>query len=420
MPSAASVAAYAAQLEQANPDARAPFDLADGLSAAEAEVVALVFNSELRRTRLAAHVPLAGARNAGILEDPRLELDLLRILESVSTPWIAATGLKFTVPLSNRLVDERIAAFAAANAAWRAALVAEWELVGQLQDVWSEWTASIDRIRLMEGYLESVDDVLAIARTQREAEQIGATHVRVLELERVRRDGDLIQERQLEEQLRLDLKSLMGLTPEAGVDLVPGFADQTGCGDGPADEKALSRSNLELALARAEFIAADRTMRLEASRAFPDLEIGPLFESEEGVERLGAGVGIPLPLWNKNRRAIAEACATRRAARAAYQARYESLVAQLARVQADCRATRKRAEWLRDRVGPMADKQLAEVQDIVRLGDMDVLMLKDALSTLVDTKLQLVDARLETSLVANRRRALIAPLRTPYAEARPK
>lgn len=420
IPGSASVVAYAAHLERLNPDERGAFDVTDGVTVAEAETIALVFNSDLRRARLKARVPLAGARNSGIPDDPRLEFDLLRILQSVANPWIAASALRFTVPLSNRLADERIAAFAAANAAWRAALVAEWDLVTRVRNAWSGWSATHERVRLLEEYLRSVEDVLTIARTQREAEEIGTTELRVLELEQVRREGDLILERARQAQRRLDLKALMGLTPEAEVALVPGFADPSICRADPEGEEALRRSNLELAWAQAKFLAADRAMRLEASRAFPDLEIGPLLESEQGMEQLGAGIGIPLPLWNKNRRAIAEACATRRAARAAYQALYESLVARLARVQAECRATLQRGDWLRERVAPMADKQLAEVRNIVALGDMDVLILKDALSTLVDTKLQLVEARLASSLAANRRRALVAPLRTPSSESGPK
>ncbi len=47
----------------------------------------------------------------------------------------------------------------------------------------------------------------------------------------------------------------------------------------------------------------------------------------------------------------------------------------------------------------------------------DVLILKDALSTVLKTKLQLLDARVERSLASNRRRALVEPLRTPTTES---
>ena len=420
LPATATVQEYATELARLNSDVPASFDPSDGLSVREAEAVALVFNGELRRARLDARVPLLGARQAGVAEDPRFEFDLLRVLESVSNPWVAISGLKFTVPLSNRLADERIAAFASASAAWRAALVAEAALLTELRSAWISWSATHERIRLLEGHLRAVEEVLLIANSQLKAEQIGATEARVLELEKVSRGGDLVAERMREQQLLLDLKALMGLRPEADVELVPSLGPAAGCAATEHGERQLVESNPELAHAQAEFLAADRAMRLEVSRAVPDMEIGALFESEEGVERLGAGVGIPLPLWNKNRRAIAEACAVRRAARSAYQATYQDLVARLARAQADCRATMQHGAWLRERVAPMADLQLADVRRIGELGDMDVLILKDALSTVLETKLQLVEARVEHALAANRRRALAAPTRTPAGESSPK
>lgn len=415
-----SVSEYAASLDRLNPNQRVPFEVADGVTLTEAEAVALMFNGDLRRARLEARVPLMGARHAGLPEDPRLEFDLLRVLESVSNPWVAISGLKFTVPLSNRLADERLTAFAVADAAWRAALVSEWELVTRLRDAWTVWSAAGQRVELLEEYLDSVEQVLKIARTQRDAEEIDVTQARVLELEKVSRAGDLVAARMRLMQLELDLKALMGLTPDAEVVLVPSFPEVPACEGEELGEQALVDGNLELALAQAKFLAADRAMRLEASRAFPDLEIGALFESEEGVERLGAGVGVPLPLWNKNRRAIAEACAMRRAARAAYQARYQELVSRLARTRADCRATKRHGAWLRENVAPMADLQLTDVRRLGELGDMDVLILKDALSTVLDTKLQIIEAHLELSLAANRQRALLDPLRTPASESRSK
>ena len=283
LPATATVQEYATELARLNSDVPASFDPSDGLSVREAEAVALVFNGELRRARLDARVPLLGARQAGVAEDPRFEFDLLRVLESVSNPWVAISGLKFTVPLSNRLADERIAAFASASAAWRAALVAEAALLTELRSAWISWSATHERIRLLEGHLRAVEEVLLIANSQLKAEQIGATEARVLELEKVSRGGDLVAERMREQQLLLDLKALMGLRPEADVELVPSLGPAAGCAATEHGERQLVESNPELAHAQAEFLAADRAMRLEVSRAVPDMEIGALFESEEEV-----------------------------------------------------------------------------------------------------------------------------------------
>ncbi len=409
--------AYAASLSRLNEGERAEFDVADGIDVTEAEAIALLFNPDLRVARMKARVPLAGARNAGLPDDPRFELDLLRILQSVSSPWVLGTGLQLTVPLSGRLAAERAQAFADASAAERAAHLAEWEHVVALRAAWTRWSATSERVRLVEQHLESVKQILASATALQEAGQIGVAQKRVLELEQVTRTGELNGLRNRYRSELLDLKARMGLTPYADVNLTPSFAPDPTFIERVAEEARLRNGNLELALARAEYYAADKALKHEARRAFPDLEIGPAFQSDEGIERLGAGIGIPVPIWNRNKRAIAEACATRAAAKAAYVAKYEELVGRLAISRAECEATAERNLWLREEVAPMADQQLTDLRRLGELGDMDILILKDALTTVLETKFQILDARLERALASNRRRALVEPLRTPHFPA---
>ncbi len=408
---------YAAALNRLNSSSRGDFDAADGLTLEEAESVALIFNPDLRVARLEARVPLVGASQSGVPDDPRLQFDALRVLQSVSSPWVLATGIGFTIPLSGRLAAERVRAFAEADAALRAALVSEWSLVVRLREAWIEWSATEHRIALLEAYLSQLDEILLAARAQRAAGQIDATELRVLDLEQVSRAGELVVLRAQQVRRVLDLKALMGLSPSAEVELVPGFPEDPADVAWESETARLTSANLELALAQAEYVAAERALRHEVSQRFPDIEVGPLFESEEGIEKLGAGVGIPLPLWNRNRRAIAEACARRAAARAAYQAKYETLASALARARADHDAATTRGAWLTDRVAPLADQQLTDVRRLGELGDLEVLILKDALSAALDAKLEILDARRERATASNRRRALTEPLWTPMAAA---
>lgn len=408
-----SVQTYALTLDNLNPGAHGPFDVSDGVTLDEAESVALLFNPDLRVVRLEARVPLVGAQQSGVPDDPRLQLDALRVLQSISNPWVLATGLGFTIPLSGRLAAERVRAFAEADAALRAALVREWAIVIKLREAWNDWSAVQERATLLQAHIAQLEGIVQIARKQREAGQLGVTDLRILELEQVSRAGDLMVLRAELVRRSIDLKALMGLAPSAEFEFVPGFAGDVRDLSWQAEVARLERTNLELALAQAEFAAADRALRHEVSSRFPDIEVGPLFESEEGVEKLGAGIGLPVPLWNRNRRAIGEACARRAAAQVAYQARYEVLVSDLARARADYDTATARRTWLAERVAPMADEQLADVQRLGELGDMDVLILKDALSSVLEAKLDLLAARLEQAAASNRRRALTEPLSTP-------
>ena len=191
-PSDAGVAGYATALDQLNPGSRAPFNATDGLTLEEAEAVALLFNPDLRVARLDARVPLLGAQQSGRWEDPQFDLDVLKIFQSVASPWVLFSALRFTVPLSGRLGAERAAAFAEADAAFREAQAAEWQVVTDLRAAWSRWTTAGERVALIESYLVDLDEVLEIARAQRASEQISGPQLRVLAMEQVRWKGELM------------------------------------------------------------------------------------------------------------------------------------------------------------------------------------------------------------------------------------
>lgn len=419
-PDSSGVRAYAAALSRLNPGERGPFDASDGFGPEEAEAVALLLNPELRVARLEARVPLLSACEAGRWEDPEFNLDLLRVLESVPSPWLLATGLRFTIPVSGRLSAERARAFAEADAAFCAAYVAEIDVVTRLREAWNRWTVTGERISLLTAYVDGLQEILEFAQAQRDANQIGEPELRVLALEQVRRQGELVALRNEKVRQFLDLKKLMGLTPEADVALVPAMADDAISTEPEAERARLRLVSPDLALAHARYVEAERALQVEIKRQYPDLGLAPLYENEDGEPRLGVGGGVTLPLWNRNRQAIAESRAERDAARGAYQARYQLLVADLADARADHRTATDTGRWLRDRVAPMADLQLADLRKLGQLGDMDVLILKDALTGVLESKLQILDTHFQKAQAATRIRALVHPPRTPSLRCSPR
>ncbi len=414
------VGAYAASLERLNAEARAPFDPSDGIGLEEAEAIALLFNPELRMARLNARVPLLGAQQSGIAPDPQLSLDLLRIVESVSSPWILGTGLSFTIPLSGRLRTERLQAFAEADAARALAHAAERTVVMRLRHAWNRWTATAERVGLIEEHLKAIGGVLKIASAQRDANQIGAPQLRVLKLEEVRRVGERDLLRIQHERQRVALNRLLGLTPDAALELVPTFSPEGDVLEASAERAQLRAVNPDLALANARYLAAEKAYSHEVRKQYSDLQLGPAYANEDGDSQLGATSGVTLPLWNRNRRAIAESRAARDAAKGAYEARFEMLVGDLADARIDQRAATVRGAWLREQVAPMADTQLAELRTLGELGDMDVLILKDALTSVLETKLQILDVRLQRAQASARVHALIDPLLTPTVRPCPE
>lgn len=407
------VRAYADQLATLNPDNDATFNPADGLTLREAELVALVYNPRLRAARLRAKVPLLGAKEAGRWEDPELDIDLLRIAESVSQPWILGTSLSFTIPISGRLEVEKDVAIAEADVELRRVLLSEWTLLSELRAAWVRWTTSTQRIALLEDYISQLDRVIDLARAQREAKRIGAPELRVLELEQVTRLGELDTLRIEVERRELAVKALLGLTPKAPVDLQAALPLHLAEVDDETRQSYLREHNLELTVARAEYEVADHAFRLEIRKQYPDLVLGPAYEREEGLDRIGIVLSIPIPILNQNRRGIAEARAARNAAKVSFESEYERLVADLSQAELGVRAAQTRSAYLEERVAPMVDQQMKDLQRLAELGDLDVLVILDAVTRTLDTKEQVLEARADEAIALNELRTLLRPLTTP-------
>lgn len=365
------------------------YDPGDGINATEAAAIALVFNSNLRVARLKAGIKSLGAAEAGRWDDPQFNLDMLRVTKSVQHPWIAGAGINFSVPLSGRLETEKKLASAEAAAELHRVLDAEWSVVLKVRQAWVQWAAAIQRITLTEQYLKQIDAILTLAARQRQANKIGVTDERILRIERATQSGQLKTLQSLAQRHELQLKMLMGLTPNAEINLTPSLK--------PAAIKAAD-IHPRLAVAQADFDSADHAFRHEIQKQYPDLKIGPLAEEENASTRVGVGIGVPLPLFNQNRRAIAETRAARDTAKAVYEAEYESLVAQFAQAQLDVDAAHSRREYLEKTVAPLVDQQTSDLQRLGKLGDFDVLVVLDALTRTHETKLEIVSALIDEAI----------------------
>lgn len=108
--------------------------------------------------------------------------------------------------------------------------------------------------------------------------------------------------------------------PTRGLDsLVPMLEPPVGCasldsvGLAALAEGALERRH-EIATALGEYAVAESRLRLEVARQFPDLELGPGFVWDQGVNRWALAFALPALLGSRNRGPIGEAEAAREVA----------------------------------------------------------------------------------------------------------
>lgn len=387
---------------------------ADGLRLADAESVALVFNPALRMARSRAAVTLANSQYAGLWDDPSLSFDVLRVTESIPDPWVIGGVIGFTIPLSGRLPVERALASAEHEVELRRVAEAEWSTVATLRSVWIEWSATRLRADLIRDLLDRVESIVSIVDRLEAAQSMSRLEGRLFRMERASRRSELLLLDSRVRQLELQLKSLVGLVPEADVTLQP----QIVC-ESPQDVTdvfaSIERWNPEVATHRAAYEAAEQNLHLQVRKQYPDLQIGPAYEWDEGQNKIGIGAGLPLPLLNANRQGIAVAQAARDAARVQYESSLEQVVSNYMQARSQYDAITAARHSIEVDLLPLAEAQIADERQLAELGEINVLLTLESVVRGHETKVQLIDARLAEAQAAFRLHELLGH-RPPVAE----
>ena len=381
-----SLAQLVARLETVEAARDVEFDPADGLSLAEGRLVALVYNPDLRLARLRVQRALATAENAGLWADPQLSFTLLNITEGIPNPWFIAPGLAFSIPLSGRLGIEEDLADAGLRAELRRARESEWRIELAVRQAWIEWSAAQLVVEENERLVAALGRLNGVASQLADLGELPRPEATLFAVEEAQRRNRLLGQRGAVLAAEQRLRALLGLAPDAPVELLPTFGERGRATDG----RDLTH-NLTLARLADEYTAAEEALRLEIALQTPDLWLGPQYERDAGQDRVGLFGWITLPLWNANKLAIAEAQADREVARAAYETEIERLLGRLAAVEALRDAfARQRAE-LEEGLVPLVDRQVTDAGRLMQLGEGTSLVLLESLMRAQATKLSLIE-----------------------------
>jgi cobalt-zinc-cadmium efflux system outer membrane protein len=400
-----AVRALAARLAESQPASAGPFEPGDGLSLPEGEAVALFYNADLRRARVRAAGAAAVARKAGRWEDPVFGFDGERILAGVSDPWVLAASLGVTLPFSGRLDAEKREACAEARASVAHVVAAEWAVRMRLRSLWLQWSFQRLRAELARASAARLDDVGAIAARLEQAGELSRIEARLFRTERTTRTVELRLLDARTAELELEIRNVMGLKPDAPLRLVPALGAGSPAGCPPGD------SNPELAALRADYEVAEEGLRLEIRKQYPDVTIAPGVKEEDGDPRVLLGLKLPIPVWNRNARGIAEATAKRELARADYEAAFEALVATRAAAELQLATANAQRLEIEAALIPLVDEQSGDVKRVTDLGQVDTLLLLDTLVRDHEAKARLIDARLAESLASVRLQGIEGPRR---------
>lgn len=286
---------------------------------ADAERLALFANPEINAKRLKAQRGAAEAKAAGWWEDPSLDIDLQRIVQSSSHPFLMGSSLAFTIPLSGVPGLEAEAARAYAEADALDVLSAEQDLRADVRAALVKWSATERRAATLRGTVEDprIRRAESTATRLGEIGEVDETDVSAMRRRRHGRVHALRRAEQDAEEARLRFCSLLGVLPTADVAPPPDVWQTNGLdfvrAPVPSPDALVGHVKVRAALARLG--GTEKALHAEIRRQYPDLTLGPGYSREEGQDRAGLVAGISLPLWNRNRAGIAAAESERDIAR---------------------------------------------------------------------------------------------------------
>ena len=293
----------------------------------DAVTLALIGNRELNALRLKSANSAKAAKESGWWEDPELDFDLMRIINPSEHPFLGGASIAFTIPLSGAT-----AIAAKADELYAQADIAE--IKAAERDTGAEARHAAIRLAALRRRAALLSEHDSDERIVRARENVGKLHeageVSASELAGVQRQKHIRHhalmetEREIAET-EIAFLRILGLRPGTKISLtLPLRVRPSMPSDADDPLELVQHPKVEAALARLG--GTEKSLEAEIRRQYPDLKLGPAYANEEGLDRFGLIAGISIPLWNRNRKGIAEAEGARDEARLAAIDMWRSLV----------------------------------------------------------------------------------------------
>lgn len=271
--------------------------------------VGLLLNRELNQARLQYAKSTAVAEFAGLWEDPTIGVELERVFGENITNKAVSPGLTLPVTGLPALAEKIAEQYKEAD---------YWNMRAAERRYMTELECLRHGIMVTHAKLHVMDERLRVMREeQKKIERLhelgeidfGAFQVATQRFNDTRREQMEMENEHLSQ--RNELIEKLGLHPAVGAleldgalpDGVPALVPQPSA-DALLDSPALKAQ-------QAAYGASETELRAEIRKQYPELGISPLYAHDDGNEKISVGVELSLPIWNRNREAIAGARAER-------------------------------------------------------------------------------------------------------------
>lgn len=367
-------------------------DFSKPLTGKELAVISVMANPDLKALRAREGVAQAQVFRAGLLPDPQLSFGLDHPVND-APDLVNAYNLGLSEDLSalvlrgaRRTTAERERRRIRYDVAWR-----EWLVANQVRLTAVRVGYLAKRAAVARRSAGAAAQVLAItrrnlARGDARIDEFALRQVAYLDAE----DRALSLSRELE-KARQELNRELGFPPDRVVPVAPAAPPPAVA---PVDAGSLFEraraQRLDLIALRAGYAAQEKRVYTEVLRQYPAFTLGVnRARDTSDVRTIGFSVGLTLPLFDRNRGAIAVARATREQMYREYVARLHKVRADIATLAADLdRVGRERAVLAREL--PDLKKAEERMRGGVAGGDVTLLAYESVRAAFLDKRLALL------------------------------
>jgi outer membrane protein TolC len=366
-------------------------DFTKPLTADALAIIAVLANPDLRALRAQQQVAEAQVFASGLLPDPQLSFGVDKVLSPLDQGLTSAFSGSLTLDLLGALVTRRVERQSAQAAAEQV----------RLDIAWQEWmTAGQARLLGIRLPRQRV-----AARLAREAADVAEAGLRRTLTAAARGDlkGDEVEARRIAaadasnraltaerdaETTALELNRVLGLVPGETVMIADSPPLEEWQPPDPLTLFAAARAaRLDLMALAAGYDSQQLALRRAVLGQYPRLAITLNRARDTGrVDTFGPAVTLDLPLWNRNRGAIAIAEATREQLRTEYAARLHQTRADIAALVAALNRDEQARAELATQL-PAIERVADSFDAAARRGDVVLPLAESARASAVDKRL---------------------------------
>ncbi len=332
--------------------------------------VGLLLNPELNAQRLSYAKSTSIAKFAGLWEDPSLGTELVRNLTENVTNYGIAPSISIPVTGVPSIAKDIAEQYKEA-------------------DYWKMRATERNFLALVEN--NSIDLLLSQRKERLINQRIRALRTESAQIDKLadlgevtlaekqiakQRLSDLITEQQSAEDsvltARLALARELGLHPSLAtklriIDYLPkGTPATIGA---PRPDALLDSPDLKAAAA--DFQSSELELKMEIRKQYPELSLSPSFGEDDGEHEVGLGIEFNIPLWNRNREAIASSDGERAIKSHSYVTAWRKLLTDATAFAAQERLSIRHCRSESERITQL-DKHLAAQEELHRLGELSI------------------------------------------------